>query len=68
MTDLQRAVHYLSADPYGRGRWVYESWDEGSERRYVVDSVDMRDLGRRLRLGQSDAYSRWCASTFADRV
>lgn len=63
MTDLERAIRELDAVRYSRGRYAYESTDEGASRVYVADADAMRDLGRRLRCGQPDAYSLWCAET-----
>lgn len=68
MTDLQRAISDLGAYSSGRGYYTYESSDEGRERGYRVTGDDLRDYGRRLRQGERDAYSLWCASTMAERV
>jgi hypothetical protein len=65
MTNLQRAARYLRAYPYGPGLWAYDTWD----RRYIVQTDDMRLLGRALRRhDRRDAYAlwrRWCTETVA---
>ncbi len=60
--DVKRAAEYLTATPDG-DEWAYYAHETG--RRYRVSEEDMADLGRRLREGQPDAYSLWCAETSA---
>lgn len=66
MTDLRRAIDHLGAERRGRAEWAYDEGN-GDGVIYIVGSDDMRDLGRRLRVGQGDAYSLWCAATCARR-
>ena len=68
MTDLRQALEHLGAEPAGRGYYSYVSDEEGRPIRYTLDSADWRDLGRRLRLAEPDAYSRWCAGTMPERA
>ncbi len=67
MTDLQRALRHLDGYRVARGRYAYVATDEGASTEYTLDSDDWRDLGRRLRTGESDAYSLWCAATTPSR-
>ena len=68
MTDLQRAIKDLGASRVHSGEYAYVGNDEGASCAYVVDAADMRDYGARLRRGQPDAYSLWCAATMAQRM
>ena len=63
---LARAIQHLDAAPAGVG-YSYVSRDEGRAMRYTVSAEDMADLGRRLRAGEEDAYSRWCSETVCAR-
>lgn len=67
MTDLQRALSDLGGYRVARGRYAYVSSDEGRDIEYTLDSDDWRDYGSRLRRGEPDAYSLWCADTMPDR-
>jgi hypothetical protein len=68
VTDLRRALDYLGGFRVGRGRYAYDSRDEGPLTRYTLDAEAWRDLGARLRRGEREAYSRWCADTLAERM
>ncbi len=63
VTDLQRALKHLNGYRVARGRYAYVAADEGQSIEYTLDADDWRDLGRRLRTGEQDAYSLWCAAT-----
>jgi hypothetical protein len=67
MTDLQRALAHLDGYRVSRGRYAYVASDEGASIEYTLDSDDWRDLGRRLRTDEPDAYSLWCAATTPTR-
>ncbi len=63
MTDLQRALAHLAGYRVGPGSYAYVATDEGERVEYTLHVDDWRDLGRRLREGEQDAYSLWCAAT-----
>jgi len=66
MTDLALAIDHLGAVRVGRGEYAYR--DDYMRRLYVSDSADLRDLGRKLRRGERDAYSVWCSQTLSERA
>lgn len=66
MTDLQRAIQALSAVRYGRGMYAYYAGEIFSA--VAVSSEDLRDYGARLRRGERDAYSLWCADSVSERL
>ena len=67
MTDLRRALDDLGGYRVSRGRYAYVASDEGQEIEYTLDADDWRDYGARLRRGEQDAYSLWCADTLPTR-
>jgi hypothetical protein len=67
ITDLRRALQYLDGYRVAPARYAYVATDEGRQVEYTLDADDWRDLGRRLRTGERDAYSLWCAATVPDR-
>lgn len=67
MTDLQRAIEYVGAVRVASGTYEYDEGN-GYGWRYRVSGEDLSDLGARLRRGDFDAYSRWCAETMAVRI
>lgn len=66
VTDLQRGIRHLDAERDGRGWYRYREIPGGPH--YRVTGDDLRDLGRRLRRGEPDAYSLWCTETMAEVV
>lgn len=63
LTDLQRALKHLDGYRVSPGRYAYVSTEEGQRIEYTLGADDWRDLGRRLRTEEKDAYSLWCAAT-----
>ena len=68
ITDLQRGLLYLNATRKSKG--IYRYFDDATNKYFLSDGFDVRDLGKRLRKSFSDSgsanneiYSRWCSET-----
>lgn len=69
MTDsnhLSLALDRLDALAMGDGRYMYR--DDNTRQWYAVEVSELEDLGRRLKAGEPDAYSLWCAETSAEEL
>lgn len=56
--DFARGAEFLRAEQIGRGRYRY--YAQQARRWYLLTRDQIIDMGRRLRIGQPDAYSLWC--------
>jgi len=70
-TETERAAAHINAIRHDLGDYgVFYSYLEQtwSSVVFLVTDEDMEDLGERLRIGDSDAYSSWCADTTAEEI